>query len=262
MTQSALTGSQRISPIAAQQFRTEDQGSCYERRSRPPKCRMRIVVLEDEPLYRDLLVRGLNALQEVEVVGSYGDGPALLLDLQNTRPDAAVLDLVLQPGASTIDSKSGVQVGLALRDIFPGTGIVLLSNHADPRVLTRIPAREHDGWAYLLKRSTTDLSTLEKALHAVVDGNTMVDPEILGKLDAPGETKFEISAHAMRVLAQVATGSSNTVIANDLGVTVRSVENTVSSLVKLLDIDTKSGQVNARVSLTLAYLSMFIAPRD
>ena len=223
---------------------------------------MRIVVLEDEPLYRDLLVRGLNALVDVEVTGAYGDGPSLLLDLQNSKPEAAVLDLVLQPGASPVDRKSGIQIGLALRDIFPGIGIVLLSNHADPRVLTRIPTEEQGGWAYLLKRSTTDLSSVEQALHAVLAGTTMVDPEILGNLHAPTTANAEISPQAMRVLAAVATGASNSVIAEELGVTVRSVENTISALLKSLDIDTKSGQVNARVALTLAYLAMAGAPRE
>jgi DNA-binding NarL/FixJ family response regulator len=222
---------------------------------------VRIVVLEDEPLYRDLLVRGLNALTDIEVTGAYGDGPALLLDLQNATPQAAILDLVLQPGASPVDRKGGIQVGLALRDIFPGIGIVLLSNFADPRVLTRIPAEESAGWAYLLKRSTTDLTTVEQALHAVVQGSTMVDPEILQNLTAPTPANPDISAHALRVLAAVASGASNAVIAEDLGVTVRSVENTISALLKSLDIDTKSGQVNARVSLTLAYLAMAGSPR-
>ncbi len=223
---------------------------------------MRIVVLEDEPLYRDLLARGLNALIGVEVTGAYGDGPSLLLDLQNSQPQAAVLDLVLQPGASPVDRKSGIQIGLALRDIFPGIGIVLLSNHADPRVLTRIPAEEQGGWAYLLKRSTTDLSAVEQALHVVLAGTTMVDPEILGNLHSPTTTNAEISPQAMRVLAAVATGASNSVIAEELGVTVRSVENTISALLKSLTIDTKSGQVNARVALTLAYLAMAGAPRE
>ncbi len=222
---------------------------------------MRVVVLEDEPLYRDLLVRGLNALPDVEVTGAYGDGPSLLLDLQNAKPQAAVLDLVLQPGASPVDRKSGIQVGLALRDILPGVGIVLLSNYADPRVLTRIPAEESAGWAYLLKRSTTDLSALDKALREVVAGSTLVDPEILSNLAAPQNEFSNISAHALRVLAAVASGASNAVIAQELGVTVRSVENTISALLKSLDIDTKSGQLNARVALTLAYLAMAGSPR-
>jgi len=228
----------------------------------PAQCTMRIVVLEDEPLYRDLLVRGLNAMTEIEVTGAYGDGPSLLLDLQNAQPQAAVLDLVLQPGASPVDRKSGIQVGLALRDIFPGIGIVLLSNYADPRVLTRIPAEESAGWASLLKGSTTDLSAVEQALHAVIAGSTLVDPDILGNLNAPTPENPEISAHALRVLAAVATGASNTVIAEELGVTVRSVENSISALLKSLEIDTKSGQVNARVALTLAYLAMAGSPRN
>jgi DNA-binding NarL/FixJ family response regulator len=223
---------------------------------------MRIVVLEDEPLYRDLLVRGLNAFPDVEVTGAYGDGPSLLLDLQNAKPQAAVLDLVLQPGASPVDRKSGIQVGLALRDIFPGIGIVLLSNHADPRVLTRIPSEESGGWAYLLKRSTKDLGAIEEALHAVTSGNTMVDAEILGNLNSPQANNSALSAQTIRVMAAVATGASNTAIAEELGVSVRSVENTISAALKELGVDTKSGQINARVSLTLAYLAMAGAPRE
>jgi DNA-binding NarL/FixJ family response regulator len=95
----------------------------------------------------------------------------------------------------------------------------------------------------------------------VITGSTLVDPDILGNLNAPTPENPDISAHALRVLAAVASGASNSVIAEDLGVTVRSVENTISALLKSLDIDTKSGQVNARVALTLAYLAMAGSPR-
>jgi len=217
---------------------------------------VRIVVLEDEPLYLDLLVRGLSTLPEVEVSGSYPDGSSLLRDLHNSEPQAAILDLVLRPGSSPIDRTSGIQIGLMLRDLIPGIGIILLSNHADPRVLTRVPAQQQGGWAYLLKGSTTDLSAMEQALHAVVSGNTIVDPRVLDQLDVPRTTEPPVNPHAMRVLAAVAAGASNTSIAKDLGVTVRSVENTISALVKSLNIDTKSGAVNARVALTLSYLAI------
>jgi DNA-binding NarL/FixJ family response regulator len=223
---------------------------------RAGQCSVRVVVLEDEPLYLDLLVRGLDALPEIEVTGSYLDGPSLLRDLHNAAPQAAILDLVLQPGSSPVDRTSGIQIGLALRDLIPGIGIILLSNHADPRVLTRIPVHQQSGWAYLLKGSTADLSAVQQVLHAVVSGTTMVDPRVLDHLDVPQASEPPINPHAMRVLAAVATGASNTSIAQDLGVTVRSVENTISALVKSLDIDTKSGAVNARVALTLSYLAL------
>lgn len=222
---------------------------------------MRIVVLEDEPLYRDLLVRGLSDLPDIQVTGAYSDGVSLLRDLTRAKPQAAVLDLVLEPGCSPVDGRSGIQVGLDLRRSIPHAGIVLLSNYADPRVLTRIPAEQSAGWAYLLKRSTQNLAALDSALHSVVGGSTLVDPQILGDLGPPTGVGRDISAHAMRILAGVASGASNVVIAEQLGVSVRGVENSISALIKEFAIDTKTGHTNARVALTLAYLALAGSPR-
>src|SRR5262245_60807082 len=73
-------------------------GSSSERtmgvESRPPK-RVTVVVADDHPLYRDGVVRALSASGQVEIVAEAADGRAALAQIQEHRPDVALLDYKL-----------------------------------------------------------------------------------------------------------------------------------------------------------------------
>jgi len=71
---------------------------------------------------------------------------------------AAILDIHL-PG--TMD---GIELGLALRQQLPNMGVVLLSNHAIPQLLSSLPPEAVAGWSYLLKKSVSDVDALTRAV--------------------------------------------------------------------------------------------------
>src|SRR5919199_5158556 len=98
-----------------------------------PHSRVRGAVVEDEPLFRGLLEHYLGQHPGLEVVGSYADGESALAEVPGCRPDVVTLDIEL-PGRL-----DGIQLGLALRRQVPGLGIVVLSNHGDPRFVAALP---------------------------------------------------------------------------------------------------------------------------
>jgi len=213
---------------------------------------MRIVVLDDEPFFRHLLVRALDGEADIEVVGDYDTAADLLRDLDETRPDAAVLDLVLAPGQALDGPGGGLRAGLEIRSHLPQCGIVLLSNHVGASVLAQLPDEDAGGWAYLLKRRTDDVRELVHALEATVAGETMIDPAIIDELEAPTAITSRISPHDARVLLLLVGGASNRAIADQLGVTPKSVEHSITGILRTLGIDAADEAINARVTAAVA----------
>src|SRR5213593_1276873 len=93
------------------------------------------VIVEDEPLYRDLLHSVLSGRPDLEVVGVFGEAPAALDRAPGLRPDVALLDIDLG------GAMDGIELGLRLREALPALGVVLLSNHVEPRFLSALPAK-------------------------------------------------------------------------------------------------------------------------
>lgn len=81
---------------------------------------MKVVVLEDDPIFRKELVRVLADLPNIEVIGSYETGEGLLSQVQRMEPDILFLDIIL-PGIS------GIQVAEHVRQEFPYLDIVFIT---------------------------------------------------------------------------------------------------------------------------------------
>src|SRR5579884_3320579 len=142
---------------------------------------IRVAVVEDEPLFRGLLEHHLARSPRLEVVGAYADGDAALAGVPTTQPDVVTLDIEL-PG-----SLDGIRLGVALRQELPGLGIVILSNHADPRFLGALPRTVTSGWSYLLKKSVTNIEALDRAVEGAADGTVTIDPAVVaGMQPKPG----------------------------------------------------------------------------
>src|SRR5262245_32440443 len=87
---------------------------------------LKVAIVEDDALFRDLLRVALDCGPRYRVVEAGGDAEAALATLPALRPDVAVLDIDLGAGPS------GIQLGMLLREQLPEIGIVLLSNHWVP----------------------------------------------------------------------------------------------------------------------------------
>lgn len=213
--------------------------------------RIRVGVVEDEPLYRGLLQHYLTQRPRLTVVGTYADGAAALDRLPSDRPDVVTLDIEL-PGR--VD---GIQVGLSLRQRLPNLGIVVLSNHADPRFLGALPREAISGWSYLLKKSVTDIETLDRAVEGAAAGTVTLDAAIVaGMRPKVGGPLARLTERQREILGLVAQGLTNAAIAERLVLAEKSVENQLTVIYGELGIDRRAIDPSAhpRVSAVLAYL--------
>ena len=208
---------------------------------------LRIVVIEDEVMFLELISSVLSQDQNVEVVGranSLEQGRELVL---YHKPDVVILDIEL--GAKL----NGIQLSLQLRKLLPKLGIVLLSNHTYPQFAKTLSRKKLFGWAYLLKKSGSDLKTLKRAIISVSQCMVMLDEELTNKL------KYQSNTHVLtdrqkEIMRLVSQGHSNKKIADMLELKNKTVENTLGDIYSKLGIPTKEAAIHARVAAVLKYL--------
>ena len=116
---------------------------------------MRVVVADDSVILREGLSRLLEEVG-IEVAGLAGDGAELLALVEQLRPDVAIVDIRMPP----THTDEGLQAARTIRERWPGTGILVLSQYVRPSYALELLANGSEGVGYLLKDRVSDLDEL------------------------------------------------------------------------------------------------------
>ena len=211
---------------------------------------MRVVVVEDEPLFRELLCTGLTvAMNDVEIVGNFNSADEALAATECWPVDVLLTDIDLGNG------DDGVALGLRAATARLVKGVVLLSNFAMPGLLADVPTTTSVGWGYLLKTSVANLGQVRRAMHGASLGELVIDEALTDGL-SPMQTSplVNLTSRQLEVLALMANGWSNQLIADRLVISVRTVESSISSIIRNLGLDPQAKDVNARTACVAAFL--------
>ena len=209
---------------------------------------LRLLVVEDESLFRNLLVQTLEEEPDLEVVGEADNGQTAIDLAARHQPDVVLMDIEM-PG-----QYDGIDAGIEIRKARPETGIVLLSSHRDRRFFTSLPADQQAGWSYLLKQSVGDIDTVIRAIRGSAAGMIVLDPGLIGEMrPKPDSALARLTPRQHDVLELIAQGYSNGAIADELSLTERSVETYVSVIYQELGVSGER-EINARVKATLMAL--------
>ncbi len=200
------------------------------------------VLLADDHL---MLVEALKKVLEVEydVVGSVGDGLALLNAAERLRPDVVVLDIAMP-------LLNGLDAGRQLRNNLPAAKLVFLTMNEDPYLVGE--AFRAGASAYLLKQGAALELTL--AISDVLKGKTYVTPCIAGGLAnislLDPETREQApqpTARQRQVIQLLAEGRSMKEIADLLHITMRTVASHKYRVMEILQIKTSAELVRYAV---------------
>jgi DNA-binding NarL/FixJ family response regulator len=206
------------------------------------------MVVEDEALFRDLLVQTLEDEPDLEVVGEADNGQRAIDLAKRLEPDVILMDIEM-PG-----EYDGIDAGIQIRSARPETGIVLLSSHRDRRFFTSLPADQQAGWSYLLKQSVGDIDTVVRAIRGSAEGMVVLDPLLIGEMrPRPDSALSRLTPRQHDVIELIAQGYSNAAIADELSLTERSVETYVSVIYQELGVSGER-ETHARVKATLIAL--------
>jgi DNA-binding NarL/FixJ family response regulator len=216
---------------------------------------LRLVLAEDHFLVREGTRRLLESSGRVSVVASVADKEALLDAVRTLKPDAVVADIRMPPSHHT----EGIDAALAIRQAYPATGVVILSQYANALYAFQLFANGTDGLAYLLKDRVGDLEQLLNAVIAVTSRGSVIDPLVVEGLLARGNVAqrpqlAELSDRERDVLSEMAQGKSNHAIAESLYISESAVEKHVTAVFMKLGLDATDGSVNRRVAAVLAFL--------
>ena len=186
-----------------------------------------------------------------QVVGQAADADALLAAVALERPEVAIVDIRMPPS----HRDEGLIAARSIRDHYPRTAVLLLSEYLEPRYAERLLAERPGGLGYLLKHRVTNPEVLLDALQRVVAGECVVDPTIaerLVELQNPAPLR-SLSLRERQTLLLMAEGRSNAAIAARLGVAERSVESISAQVFRKLGLE-PDPDVNRRVLAVLAVL--------
>lgn len=208
----------------------------------------RVVIVDDEALFRELLRRTLSAEPGLEVVGVAGDGETAIRLAKEASPDVVLMDIEL-PG-----EMDGIEAALRIKKEMPQTGIVILSAHSDRRYVTSLPLEDSQGWAYLLKQTAPDLAAVVRAIEGSKSGMVVLDPVVVASLrPRQGSAVAGLTPRQQEVLELLAQGYSNAAIAQRLTLSQKSVETYINAIYQGLHLSNEP-EIHARVKATILYL--------
>jgi len=215
---------------------------------------LRIVFADDNYLVREGVAALLSESAEIELLETVEDAQALHRAVALNRPDAVLTDIRMPPTFTT----EGIEAAKRIRSDFPGTGVVVLSQHVEAEDAMDLLADGVAGYGYLLKERVTDLDELVRALQEVARGGSALDPKVVEGLLAQKTPKTStalasLTERELEVLQEIATGRNNAATAKALYMSERAVEKHVGSVFAKLGL-VNEGEVNRRVMAVLAFL--------
>jgi two-component system, NarL family, response regulator NreC len=208
--------------------------------------KIKVALADDHAILRAGLKMLINAQGDMEVVSEASDGAEAIQVVSRTKPDVALIDLTMPRGG-------GVSALRELTRNCPQTRILVLTMHDDPAYLRAVFAA--GAFGYVLKRSVD--AELLAAIRAVHRGRTFVDPSMANIFvhDALATNTVRpqsvLSDRELQVLKLVALGHTSQEIANQIAVSVKTVETYRSRFRDKLGLQTRSDAVRFALEMGL-----------
>ena len=218
-------------------------------------CRMRAIIAEDEVLLREGIVRILTD-EGYEIAASADDADDLLGKVRAYRPELVVTDIRMPPTLSD----DGLRAAITIRQEFPGTAVVVLSQHVDANGAMDLLADGADGIGYLLKRRVINLDEFLDSVRRVAAGGSSIDSEVISSMvrrevrDHQDGGVAQLTPRRLEALQLMAQGYSNARIARELFVTEKAVARSIALIFQTLGLPPDPDD-HRRVLAVMRYLN-------
>lgn len=207
---------------------------------------IRVLVVDDHAVVREGLRAFLELQDGIEVVGEAVDGQEAVETAVRLRPDVILMDLVMP----RVD---GVMAMRTLRDRVPESRVIVLTSFLDDDKL--LPALRSGAAGYLLKNAAPQ--ELARAVRAAHAGEALLDPVVAARLvetlaaDGYEEPLDRLTPREHEVLVLIGNGFPNKRIAQELGLSEKTVKTHVGHVLAKLGVDdrTQAAVVAVRAGL-------------
>jgi len=191
----------------------------------------RLVIIEDQTAIREMLVEILRLDNNYQLVGEAGEGQAAVQLCMDVKPDIVVLDAKL-PGLN------GVDILRRLNKRLPNLRVLVFSGHENP-VLVR---EMIESGAHGFVEKTAGLFEFKKGLETVAGGGTYFGPAVAALLRNvvanPGSSNTPdfLTDREREILQLIAESHSTKDIAAKLGISMKTVDNHRTNLMRKLNL--------------------------
>ena len=201
---------------------------------------LRILLADDHAVVRAGLKALINDQPDMEVVGEATDGTAAWKHAVETRPDVVVMDI-------TMAGTGGIEATALIRRDCPEVRVLALTVHEVPGYLRQL--LEAGAAGYVLKRAAAD--ELMRAIREVARGGVYLDPHLAGEVVAgylgptasATRSKSSLTEREAEVVRLVARGYINREIAEQLDLSVKTIEVHKARALEKLDLRSRADLV-------------------
>ncbi len=211
------------------------------------KPKVRLMIVDDHPLFRAGLRRVLELENDLEIVGEAADGPIAIEQARKLKPKVILMDV-------NLPNLNGLQATRELTSTRNDIGVIVLTAYHDDEQM--LHAIRSGASAYFPK--DVDPQVLIRAIRDVSTGNYVVNDAVLAKpqvatwllgqfeqmtvSDADGsEFTFQpLSTREMEILKLITRGQSNKEIAQMLGISRQTVKNHMTSILRKLAVNDRT----------------------
>ncbi|QFT90349.1 Transcriptional regulatory protein LiaR [Bacillus sp. THAF10] len=199
---------------------------------------IRVLFVDDHEMVRIGVTAYLSAQPDIEVIAEADDGlPAIDLALEH-KPDIILMDLVMK-------EMDGIEATRRIMEAWPEAKIIIVTSFLDDEKV--YPALEAGATSYMLK--TSKASEIANAIRSTFKGQSILEPEVAGKMMQRMRRKSEILPHEeltsreMEVLLLMTQGKTNQEIADELFIALKTVKVHVSNILAKLDVQDRTQAV-------------------
>lgn len=201
---------------------------------------LRLLMADDETLFRDVLKDRLSAERGVRIVGEAGDGREAVRMAKALKPDVVLMDI-------NLPLMNGIEATRAIRQSLPKVKVLMVSAYQDD--LHVMQAVKAGAYGYISKKLPTQ--ELVRALKAFAEQGTMIPQPVMQRAMARinrtshlfGTPLGDLTETQMKVLALLGEGKSNKEIAAELGCNVKTVKNHLNNLFQKFDVKNRTEAV-------------------
>lgn len=199
---------------------------------------IRILFADDHEMVRIGVSSYLSAQPDMDVVAEADDGGEAVELALKLKPDVILMDLVMK-------EMDGIEATNKIMNKWPEAKIIIVTSFLDDEKV--YPALEAGATSYLLK--TSKASEIAKAIRATYNGQSVLEPEVTGKImtkmrQKPVEHLHEqLTDREMEILLLIAAGKTNQEIADELFIALKTVKVHVSNILGKLEVQDRTQAV-------------------
>ncbi|UCF40841.1 MAG: response regulator transcription factor [Gemmatimonadota bacterium] len=205
----------------------------------------RVLLVDDHPIVRQGLEQLIDAEQDLTVCAQASDAPTALAAVEQERPDLAVVDISLA-------GSDGLELVKQIRERWPAVKVMVLSMHSESVYAERTLSAGAQG--YIMKQEPPD--RILHAMREVLQGNVFLSDALRAKLlqrlvgvtAGRERTPIErLTDRELTVLRLIGAGRGTRKIAQELGLSVKTIETYRENLKRKLHLDSAAELVQYAV---------------